>query len=91
MAESGEDAIKRLKASHGAIEEALQGHMNELEIDGVLTNWVIVAAITAFEDGDELDCLYTTQSDGISKWTHIGMLTSALDSTKRDGVYGEDI
>jgi hypothetical protein len=89
MAEES-DELKALKASHGKIEEAIQGHLSELGIDGLLTGWVLAVAVTSFDGDDDFDGLYSTQSDGLSKWTQIGMLVSALDSAKIDGLRDDD-
>lgn len=78
--------MKKLKASHAAIEDAIQGHLNELEIDGLMTGWTVTVSLAHLDGDDEFDALYNTQSDGLSKWAHIGMLTSSLDSVKEYGL-----
>lgn len=84
------DDMKRLKASHAAIEDAVREHITELEIDGVLTGWSVVVSIASMQEDEEYDALYRTQSDGLSKWAHIGMLTSALESEKNQGLFGSE-
>lgn len=81
-----DDELRRLKASHTAIEDALQAHLNELEIEGLLTGWVLVASLTHLGGDEDYDALYSSQSDGLSKWSHIGMLMSSLETIKDYGL-----
>lgn len=80
MTDEAED--KTLKISHAAIEDAIRHHMNALEINGILTGWVLGASITHFDEGEEYDGLYSTTSDSLSKWANIGITTMMLDSAK---------
>lgn len=83
------DAMKAIKTTHGKIEDAIQEHVTALQIDGVLTGWSVVVSLASVQEDDEFDALYRTQSDGLSKWAHIGMLTSALESEKTQGVFSD--
>jgi hypothetical protein len=73
---------KALKISHAAIEDAIREHMQALEINGILTGWVLGASITHFDEGEEYDGLYSTTSDSLSKWANIGITTMLLDGAK---------
>lgn len=84
-----EDELKALKTTHNQIETAIGEHMAALELPGFLTGWIVTATITSLEEGEEFDGLYQTHSDGLTKWSHIGMLVSALDSAKEGGYSDE--
>lgn len=79
------DAVDARKQSHDAIEDAVRQHITDLEIEGVVTGWVIAISIAAMDDGDEFDMMYSTHSAGLSKWAEIGLLSVTLDGAKRDG------
>lgn len=82
-----DDELKKIKASHRGVEDAIQLHLNDLGIHGLVTGWTLSIALASNDEaGDEIDSLYTTQSEGLSRWSHIGMLISSLDSIKD---YGE--
>lgn len=82
---SEEEEIKALKASHGKIDDAIREHITELGIEGLVTGWFLGAAVTTFDGEDDYDGLYATQSDGLSKWTLIGLATMVLQAAKGEG------
>lgn len=71
-----------LKRGHAAIEDAIRDHLRLLEVEGILTGWVVGASITHFDEGDEYDGLYSTTSESLSKWANIGIVTMMLDAAK---------
>lgn len=85
-----EDKVEARKKSHSAIEDAIRQHLADLEIPGILTGWTVSTSISAMEDGEEMDMMYSTQSDGLSKWALVGLLTMSLDGAKRDGYIDTD-
>lgn len=84
---SDKESLEALKASHDAIDKAICEHIAELEIDGLVTGWTVVASIASVEGDHELDGLYSSQSNGLSKWALVGLLTVALESAKTEGLY----
>lgn len=85
MADDEEAAIDARKKSHDAIDDAIRQHLSDLDIPGICTGWVVVTSISAMEEEDEFDMMYSTQSDGLTKWAQVGLLTMSLDGAKRDG------
>lgn len=79
-----EEELAALKASHGKIDDAIRDHISELGVEGLVTGWFLGASVTTFDEGEEYDGLYATQSEGLSKWTLIGLATKVLDSAKGD-------
>lgn len=69
---------KAAKDSHAAVEDAIRQHLTDCGVSGIATGWYLVAAVTDFAEGTELDGLYTTNSDGLSKWSRVGLLSVAL-------------
>lgn len=86
MSVEDSETFKEIRASHDLIDTAIREHVEKIGIEGIITGWVLTAAITSFdEDAEELDGLYSTQSNGLSKWPMIGMLRIALKSAEEEG------
>lgn len=85
MSDNDDKLNAKARQSHSAIEDAARQHVADLEVRGVVTGWCIAISISAVEDGEEFDMMYSTHSDGLSKWAQVGLLTMSLDGAKRDG------
>jgi hypothetical protein len=87
---SDESKFEAAKASHDAIDKAICQHISDLGIEGLTTGWTIVASIASVEGDHELDGMYSSQSNGLSKWALVGLLTVALESAKTEGLYADE-
>lgn len=76
---------KALKESHNLLDDAVRGHVAAVGVEGLVTGWVLVAAVAEYTETDELDGMWSSTSDGLSKWVHVGLLDMALHNAKRDG------
>lgn len=80
-----ESKIKAAKKSHDDIDAAICQHVSDLGIDGIVTGWNIVASIASIDGETEFDGMYSSQSNGLSKWSLIGLLRMALKGAEEDG------
>jgi hypothetical protein len=85
MSDHEDDLVKAAKESHAAIDDAVREHLGNVGITGIGTGWILVVAVTDFDDGDELDGMLSTNSDGLSKWSKIGLLSTALHQEQIEG------
>jgi hypothetical protein len=74
-----------LKATHSAIDDAVRSHIESVGVDGIVTGWTLTASVASVDDGEEYDGMYTTTSDGLTKWSHVGLLSVALKNAHSDG------
>jgi hypothetical protein len=78
---------KTAKKSHAAIDDAIRQHMTDLGITGVGTGWVLLVSITDFDETGEVDGIFDTHSDGLSKWAKTGLLSFALSQQNSEGYF----
>jgi hypothetical protein len=86
MASSEESAYdpKVARASHGAIDDALRNHAAAMKIEGTITAWTLIASTLRVDANDEYESLFVATSQGISQFTQIGILSTALEHAKGD-------
>lgn len=80
-----QDDEKALKASHNLLDDAVRSHVSKVGVEGLVTGWVLIAAVAEYTETDELDGMWCSTSDSLSKWVHVGLLDMALHNAKRDG------
>lgn len=74
-----ESIIKAARESRNVLDEAVRQHMKDVDVTGLITGWVLIAAVTDFTDeGTETDGMFATNSDGLTKWSRVGLLSVAL-------------
>jgi hypothetical protein len=76
--------------THAAIDNAIATHVNNIGLTGLLASWALVGSVVSItDDGDEMETLYQTSSQGVSRWQQIGLLSDALDNVKFSGAVRE--
>lgn len=76
--------------THAAIDNAIAAHVQNIGLSGLLASWALVGSVVSITDeGDEMETLYQTSSQGVSRWQQIGLLSDALDNVKYSGAVRE--
>lgn len=90
MTDNNENEQPTRNQTHAAIDNSIATHVSNIGLTGLLASWALVGSVVSItEDGEEMETLYQTSSQGISRWQQIGLLSDALDNVKFSGAVRE--
>jgi hypothetical protein len=90
MTDDNNDEQPTRNQTHAAIDNAIATHVANIGLNGLLASWALVGSVVSItDDGEEMETLYQTSSQGVSRWQQIGLLSDALDNVKYSGAVRE--